>query len=317
MSAILRLALVWRWLVIAAGAALSHGASAQVSPSEQSYLALAKDGWGYELRTTMLGRNMAIPVVINGRIFAGAALCIVGEKPNPETAAVLTAFQRLITDVYGKPMLMRYAGESSRFCGSRRTVILRLYSGAPPNQALSDDLNRMNSRYQLGLPPERYYAASSPAMAQTFFGRRGQATHIMVAQSRGRLSDLEARYFKSILIEELYQAFSFGMDVLIFRRDAQFLSKLQELPVNVHRLPWRSSAFMRALLRSNPNRLCPFDVFMLHAVAQSPFEQTNDPRFLDYIATHFQELEQSAADTLATPGLDVILDPQCGAFSED
>jgi len=293
-------------LLLFAGQAFGQSTSAR-------FVALAEDGWGYELRNTMVGRNMAIPVRINGRSFAGASLCIVGEAPTAATEVVLQAFRHLIAQTYGKPLTMRYAGESSRYCGVGRVVVLRLYTGHPPNHALSDDLNRMNSQYRLGLPPGRFYAAMSPAMAQTFFGHVGPATHIMVAQSGGRLTPLETRYYKSILLEELYQAFTFGMDVIVFSRDEPFMSKLQELPVNLRRMAWGSPRFMQALLQSNPNRLCPFDVFMLHAVAQSPVEQTNDPDFIAFIRKNFAQLEARAAETLNDPLLAGILDQTCSS----
>ncbi|MEL6523534.1 MAG: hypothetical protein AAFQ66_21345, partial [Pseudomonadota bacterium] len=207
---------------------------------KDEFVDLADRGWNYQLRTTMLGRDLSIPVRISGQTLAGAALCIVGDPPAPSTRAVLNTFRDLAAHIFGKQIPMRYAGPTSDLCGAGRTVVLRLYSGLPPNKALSDDLNRMSETYGLGLPPGRFYVANSPAMAQTFFGRHGQPTHIMVAQPRGPTTILEALFYKSILIEELYQSFTFGMDVLVFERDAAFLSKLQEFPVNPQRMAWTS-----------------------------------------------------------------------------
>ncbi len=277
-----------------------------------AWLDLARRGWSYELRTTMIGRDLSIPVHINGRDLAGAALCLVGERPHAQSLEVIEAFRALMHHSFGKPLPMRYAGTDATLCGSGRTVILRLYSGFPPNRALSRDLAWLNGVHQLGLPVGREYAATSPAMAQTFFGRRGQGTHIMVQQpAHMRPSRIEVAFYKSILIEELFQAFSFGMDILQFDREAAFVSKLQELPLNLQRLPWNSHEFMRALLWSNPGGLCAFDVFMLHAVAQSPVDQTVEPQFIAFIEAHFDQLEAQMQATMADVRFAPILSQSC------
>jgi hypothetical protein len=255
---------------------------------------------------------MSIPVNINGRGFAGASLCIVGEEPHESSRIVLESFRALLLSVYGKPMTMRYAGPDISGCGSGRSVILRLYSGFPPNGALSADLKWMDDLYQLGLRGHGYFAATSPAMAQTFFGRNGQGTHIMVKQpSRPPRDALEAAFYKSILIEELFQSFTFGMDILIFDRHATFMSKLQEIPVNPWRLPWDTPAFMRALVTSNPPGLCAFDIFMLHAVAEAPVTQTTEPRFIEFIEENYAGLFERARSTMADPAFAPILTQDC------
>ncbi len=285
---------------------------AAAAPDKAIYLELARQGWSYELRTTMLGRDLSIPVRINGGQLAGASLCIVGDKPHAETRETLNAFSSLIATVFGRPLLMRYAGPAAEGCGTGRIVMLRLYSGRPPNQALSADLEWMNEVYALGLQRGRSYAVMSPAMAQTFFGRRGSGTHIMVQQpSRAGIEPLEMRFFRSILIEELYQSFSFGMDILHIDRALPFQSKLEEAPLNLQRLSWDSEAFMKALLRTNPEGLCAFDVFMLHAVAAFPLGETNDPAFIDLIEMRYDELMAVAGETLSDPRLAIILDPSC------
>lgn len=277
-----------------------------------TFVDLAKRGWNYELRTTMVGRDMSIPVHINGRDLAGASLCLVGEEPHPASLAIINTFRDLAHHVFGKPLTMRYAGRSAANCGAGRTVILRLYSGYPPNGDLSNDLRWLNQTYQLGLPDRRSYAVSSPAMAQTFFGRRGLGTHIMVKQpALNRLGALETLFYKSILIEELFQSFTFGMDILLFDRAAEFQSKLQELPTNLHRLNWESRAFMRGLLNSNPPGLCAFDVFMLHAVAQAPVDQTVEPAFIEYIDVEYDRLLVQAQETMDDPRFAEIFAPGC------
>jgi hypothetical protein len=297
-----------------AGLGLALGAHADpVEVKKDSYLELARRGWSYELRTTMLGRDPSIPVHINGRDLSGASICLVGDPPGTQTRAVLDAFRALAFRTFEKPLPMRYAGPDARRCGSGRTVILRLYSGFPPHGALTRDLEWMNTAYALGLPSGRRYYATSPAMAQTFFGRRGQGTHILVQQSAAAdPAPLEAAYHRSILIEELFQAFTFGMDILELDRTAGFLSKLQETPIDMQRLPWGSDAFMHTLLESNPRGLCPFDIFMLHAVARAPVDQTVEPAFISFIERNFDQLDTLMQETLADPRFASIVDPVCG-----
>jgi hypothetical protein len=277
-----------------------------------SYLELARRGWNYELRTTMVGRDLSIPVHINGRDLSGASLCLVGDPPHPQSLEILDAFRGLVRHIFGKPMPMRYAGPSASLCGSGRVVVLRFYSGHPPNRALSDDLRWMDRTYLLGLPGRRYFAAASPAMAQTFFGRRGQGTHIMVKQPEmSDLGALERVFYKSILIEELFQSFTFGMDILQLDREAPFSSKLQETPLNLMRMSWDSRNFMRAMVRSNPVALCTFDVFMLHAVAAAPVDQTTEPGFIDFIDEAYEALLAEAQETMADPRFSEIFAPAC------
>ncbi|MFZ5963712.1 hypothetical protein ACOXXX_12220 [Thalassococcus sp. BH17M4-6] len=275
-------------------------------------LELARQGWGYELRTTMIGRDMSIPVRIHGRTLAGASICLVGERPHPLTAQVINQFRSLLATVHRKPVPMRFAGPTARLCGSGRTVVIRLFSGRPPNSALTDDLFWLNEAYQLGLPRNRVYSAASPAMAQTFFGRLGAGTHVMVKQpAPGTPSALEAAFYRSILIEELFQTFTFGMDILQFDRKAAFRSKLQEVPYDLRRLPWESESYMQRLLSSNPKGLCPFDAFMLHAVALAPVEQTTSPDFLTYIERHFDDLMVRSAATVADSRFGLLFDADC------
>ena len=90
----------------------------------------------------------------------------IARSPHPASLEVINALRALLTHSFGKPVPMRYAGLDARSCGSGRTVVLRLYSGFPPNKALSIDLHWMNDVHQLGLPTGRDFAASFPAMAQ-------------------------------------------------------------------------------------------------------------------------------------------------------
>lgn len=293
-----------RYLIVALALVLAAGPAAA---DKASYLELARRGWGYELR-----RQLPVPVHISGRYLRGSALCLIGERPQPETLEVLDAFRALLHEVFGKPVPMRYAGPSAQGCGTGRVVVLRLYSGFPPNRALTEDMDWMNDVLDLGFRPGQRHAATTPALAQTFFGQRGQGTHIMVGQADGPIDGaVEAAFFRSILVEELFQSFTFGMDIIHLDRSAPFQSKLEEFPINLLRLPWSSDPFMRALLGTNPVGLCEFDLLMLHAVAEAPVAQTTDPEFLDYIDSHYEALLSAARATMARADFAPLLDPDC------
>lgn len=284
----------------------------RAAADQTTWIDLARQGWNYRLREPPLGRDMTIPVIISAQKLSGSALCIVGETPHPATTKVLGPFLDLITHAFAKPMPMRYAGRDVKACGTGRIVVLRLYSGFPPNRALTDDLNWLSETFQLGLPPGRDYAASSPAMAQTFFGRRGQVTHIMVKQPRGASPDgLETVFYRSILIEELFQSLTFGADILVSRNTKNFVSKLQEIPVNLFRLPWGSRRFMRSMLTITPTALCEFDIFMLHAVAETRSNQTIDRSFLLEIEANFADLRKKAKSTIRDPRFQGLIDEAC------
>lgn len=306
----MRAALLFSVVFLFAGAL-----STQASNDRSLFLELARKGWVYELRSAMWRPDpKRPPITINGKDMAGAALCVVGERPHPQTRAVLDAFRGLVLHVFGKPMQMRFAGTDLSTCGTGRLMYLRLYSGLIPHRAFNDDLRWMDKAFDIGLPRNRDQFILSPAQAQTFFGRNGRATHLLVKQPvRPALTSLEQQFFASILIEELYQSFTYGMDILHLDRQAAFASKLEEFPVNLRHLPWDSPMFMEGLLRSNPAGLCRFDVFMMHAVAQAPVKRTNSDAFLRFIEAQFDDLLGRADHTLAEPAYAPILDQLCGA----
>jgi len=279
-------------------------------------LKLARQGWVYELRTTMVGRDLSIPVSIHGRTMVEGGLCVVGTPPHALSRQIIDEFAGLLAHVFNTPFKAMFAGAEAHTCGAAHSAVLRLFGGYPPNGALSTDLDWLNRNFALGLPKGRQYMASSPAQAQTFFGRGGQATHLLVKQSEHkRLTPLEEAFFRSILIEELFQSFTFGMDILLFDRSAGFTSKLQEFPLVLDQLQWGSRAFMQKLLAANPTALCPFDVLMLHAIAEAPVDETTDPKFVTYITDNYERLQTLAVQTIAMPEFASIVDPGCRRVS--
>lgn len=284
-----------------------------IAADRDVYLSILQRGWTYELRASVHGRMPPGPITINGRALSGAALCLVGEEPDPETRKVLDAFRTLMGEVFGAPVPMRHAGATARNCGSGRIVVLRLFSGQPPHAGLTDDIGWLNGVYGLGLAPGRRQIVGSPAMAQTFFGTRGQISHIVVQQSGAAgATPLEDAFHRSILIEELFQTFTFGMDVPKFDRDAPFVSKVEEIPFDLRHFSWNSDIFMSGLLRASPSGLCELDVLVLHAIARSPAAATNGADFLDFVAAEFDGLLIAARGTASDPRFRGLLDPDCG-----
>src|SRR6056297_2704956 len=104
------------------------------------YLDMARRGWSYELRSTMVGRDMSIPVHINGRDLKDARICVLGEPPTQDSRAVLEAFRALLEHFNGISAPLHEAGEDIAGCGTGHMVALRLYSGPPPIRALGRDL---------------------------------------------------------------------------------------------------------------------------------------------------------------------------------
>lgn len=288
---------------------------ALAAEDHDTFLEFARRGWYYELRSAMWRRTPDMPpIVIHGRALSGAALCIIGEPPHPATAEILKTFSDLMLDVSGKPVPMRHAGPDLDQCGTRRTVYLRLYSGARPHREYNRDIRRLNAIYGLGFRKGRNHTLLSPGQAQTFFGQRGQVTHIAIKQPDvATPTALQERFFSSILVEELYQSFTFGMDILHFDPKVAFVSKLEEIPANLMMSDWDSEAYMEGILRSNPDGLCLFDVFMLHAVATAPVERTNDQEFLDFIAGNFAILMGRTERSWRRLAGNRIIDPTCGA----
>lgn len=287
-------------------------ATATTEPGRSSVLNLARQGWVYTLRSSMMRRpgGTAMPV-ISARSLRGARLCLLGEDPHPVTREVLNRFSELMERTSGVPLQIDDAIDPEDCNGQR--VVLRLFSRRSPHQEYNEDLNRLDRSFAIGLPRRRRHLVASPAQAQTFFGRRGQATHILIMQPMADrdLTEVARLFYTSILIEELYQAFTFGMDVILFDRETPPMSKLQESPVSLRGLPWRSDAFMRGLLSSNPTGLCAFDILMLHALGESNLERTNSDALLRYLNDNYGRLSEAMRETVAMSDFAPLLDPAC------
>ncbi|WP_141137826.1 hypothetical protein [Actibacterium lipolyticum] len=294
-------------------AALGFAQPIWAEPTKTDFLALAQKGWVYELRNSVKRRDASMPAVrIDSKEMAKGSICVIGEQPHAITQGVLRAFQNLIASVYGPVGTVTWGGATAASCHGPHRTYIRLYSGRPPHHAYNRDLRMLDQIYHIGLPKDRDQFVRSPAQASTFFGREGLASHLLIKQpSAMPLSPLERGFYASILIEELYQAFSFGMDVLHFDRQKAFLSKIEEYPVNLRNLDWDSPRFMQGLLTSNPRGLCAFDVFMLHALATSELENVNSNAFLEYLDHHFDELVQQTRATVQEPEFAGIIDRNC------
>ncbi|QHQ36516.1 hypothetical protein [Algicella marina] len=293
--------------------ASAFAGAAAAEPDKEAFLSLAQKGWVYELRSSVLRRDASMPPVrLDSKKIAQGSVCLIGEKPHNETRATLATFDRLLRNIFNRSEGFLSSGADASACGPAQTYI-RLYSGRPPFIAYNRDLRWIDETFDIGLPKDRDHRIFSPAQAITYFGRKGTAVYLLVKQPRGpEPSELERRFYRSILTEELFQAFSFGVDILVFEPTGPFLSKIQETPVNLRHMNWNDPRYMEGMLSSNPGGLCEFDLFMLHALARTRLTSSNSPAFLQYISDRFTDLEEMAHRTLADGIADEIVDPECG-----
>ncbi|KJZ18213.1 hypothetical protein TW80_14835 [Loktanella sp. S4079] len=254
----------------------------------------------------------APPIVFNSNEVALGEICVIGERANQSSRDVILRFADLLTDIYGRRLAVTFAGRNIQSCPRPSRVYLRLYSGRPPSGLLNADLRQMDRDYDIRLPAHWREPVASPAQTNGYFGYRGAVAHLLVRQAPAtNLSDVERAFYRSILIEELFQVVSFGADVLKFDLDRPFLSKLQEHPVNLRNFSWYSTEFMAGLLASNPQGLCSFDVMMLHALAGSGLNSVNSPELIRFMETNFDALVRASETTISEPSYAMLLDPNC------
>lgn len=298
--------------------ALAAGVADASEVQRDDFLAVAKKGWVFELRTNVRRRNPNLPEIrINSRDIADGSVCLIGEPMHPQTKFVISSFQALLRDVFDRDSQFEQGGKNIQSCHSNTRTFIRFYSRLAPVRDYNLDLQALDRVHQIGLPHDRLQPITSPAQASTYFGKRGARVHVIVMQpSTSDLSELQRDYFASILVEELFQAFTFGIDILKFDRDAPFLSKLQEHPENLSALAWGSVEFMKRLLSSNPNGLCAFDIFMLHALAQTTLENVNTEMFLAFVEQEFNGLLGLAKATLSKAEYANILDKNCSELPD-
>lgn len=296
-------------------AILSPAAMAERSdlPNRNDYIDLARSGWVYEPRRSQMRHDADLPPVRFNSIQAvNGEICLFGDPPHALSRQVFETFNDLLSDVFDRRLVVNYAGRLLSNCPAHQRVYIRLYSGGPPAARYNADLRQLDREFDIRFPPRWNEPIISPAQTNGFFGRHGAAAHLLIKQpSSAQLTPLQQGFYASIFIEELFQVFSFGADILKFERETPFLSKLQEHPVNLRYLPWSSEAFMKGLLQSNPSGLCGFDVFMLHVMARSGLEHSNTPKLLTFIESRFEDLRARALDTLSEPRFASVLDPEC------
>lgn len=292
---------------------ICQGVRADDAKIKATFLEIARKGWVFQYNSSIRRRGKDLPEVqINGKSLVYGDICILGDTFHPSTLEIISRFESLLTHVFRRKGLSNFAHSDIEDCGPPSRIYLRVYSGLPPRYAFNQDLARLDEIFRIGFPLGRRYPVMSPAQAATFFGRRGPVAHVLVKQPEGDdVSDLERRFFRSILIEELFQVFTYGLDILVFDPSAIFVSKLQEYPLNLRGLAWDSPRFMKGILKSNPNGLCAFDVFMLHALAEAKLETSNSEAFLSFIETQFGDLLALARDTIEMPEYAGLFDPAC------
>lgn len=288
--------------------------AAAETPSREDILNLARAGWTYELRTTMRRPGSAALVRnLNARAMAGAEVCLLGEPANDRSLQTIAAFTHLWQIAFNTAPRFIHA-EKITDCTPSATVFLRLFSNSNPTAALNADLKALDQTFGLSLS-QRPQFPSSPAQAQTFFGTEGMATHIMVTQAGPwALPDWHHSYYRSLLVEELFQSFTFGMDILHLNSEQPFFSKLQEAPLYTQHLPWRSDDFIRSMLHSSPRGLCGADLVMLAALGETELERTNTAAFTSFVSDNLDRFLTAARLWQSDPQVQLLLDPACQAL---
>lgn len=288
-------------------------------PTRQDYLSLAEKGWVFEFRSSLMRRDGDLPSIqFNAKKIAASPVCIFGAVPRPETQNVLTQFHRLLGQTFAPRAPFSYAGRMISDCAPHQRIYLRIYEGYPPTDIFNMDLRWLDAQFGIGLPKGRSEKVRSPAQGIGYFGRKGDVTHLLINQSdRADPTQLQREFYRSILVEELFQTVTYGLDILKFNAEAPFLSKLQEFPTNLTHIGWGTERYMRGLLSSNPKGLCGFDVFMLHALAQMTLESSNSQAFLDFIDMRFDDLLARTQMTLSSPSFTLLLDRSCLVLPEE
>lgn len=298
-------------------ASLALAATLGVSPAradlKADYLELVERGWNYAFRGSARGHADDLSP---GYVLAGAmaprAICLIGEAPHPVMAETLAQFRHLLRRIFGTAGPVFPGRRTIGDCEAGETIFIRFYSRPVPNELFNADIDALNDRFDLGLSGRQRLNILSPAQAVTMFGRAGQITHLSLLEPVFlRISELERDFYRSMLIEELYQSYSFGIDVFKTEHDGPLLSKLQETPVNLRLLEWTSAEYMAGLLQSNPRGLCHFDAMMLHALAAYPGNSAANIPLAVFVERDFDALYEDARATAARAEFSELFDPDC------
>jgi hypothetical protein len=296
-----------------APAALAH------PPTRDDYTSLVRLGWGYELRGSFRRRAAAGigPVTEAARALSRSGLCVIGEQPHALAAATVESFAELLEIVFGPPEGAEAVtlAEGPDGCGAVRRY-LRLHSRPGAGDAMRRDLITLDAMHGLDLPRGWQARLVSPGQAVTLFGPAGPVSHVLVRQPPpgAAASRTELALLRSILLEELFQSVSFGLDVPRFDPRVPALSKIEERPVRIGRRGWETPEVMAELLRATPRALCGFDVFILHALAEAGDGAQTPADLPSVVESRFDSLLAAAARTLALPAVAVLLDPACTAL---
>ena len=284
----------------------------EAAPNKADYMTLAKRGWSYEYRGSIRRQVPDIPAShVLARTMAKRDICLLGSVPHPLTNEILAGFRGLLGQIFGDVGSVFDAVDTLTDCPTSATVFVRIYDRSLPFLEYNRDLQDLNSRFEIGMSDQTQQILS-PAQAVTFFGKKGQATHITLMQpKRHRTTPLERRFFRSIMIEELYQSYSFGIDVFKVGRGGPYDSKLQESFVNLQGLSWLSESYMEGLLSSNPLGLCDFDLLMLHALAEVDENLTESNDFVQYLDNNFERLVTTAQEFAHRSHAAALMDPGC------
>ncbi len=282
------------------------------SADKAELIALAERGWKYEYRGSFRRGLPKLPAShLLAKTMAKRDVCLLGEEPHPLIDEIITDFRVLLGGIYGEIGQLGTRAPTVLDCPETASVFIRLYTRRLPDIAFNRDLQDLNVKFAIGMTGQAQ-AILSPAQAVTFFGKKGKATHIILLQPhRLKMSPLQIRFYRSLLIEELYQTYSFGIDIFKAEPGGPFMSKLQEGFVNLQGQRWLSKTYMEGLLSSNPDGLCAFDAMMLHAIGAVPETVDTSAGFIDYVSENFEQLREAAQNTFEGEETSGLFDPEC------
>lgn len=280
--------------------------------TKSEFIALAERGWKYEYRGSFRRGVSKLPAShLLAKTMAKRDVCLLGEEPHPLINDTMEEFRTLLRDIYGDIGQLVSGVPTVIDCPETSSVFIRLYTRRLPNLVFNRDLQDLNVKFAIGMTGQSQ-SILSPAQAVTFFGKKGKATHIILLQPQLRpMSPLQIRFYRSLLIEELYQTYSFGIDIFKAKPGGPFMSKLQEGFVNLQGRRWTSKDYMKGLLSSNPDGLCEFDAMMLHAIGAVPETVESSTGFIDYISENFEQLLLAAQNTIGQADISKMFDPGC------
>ena len=133
-------------------------------PARSDFLTLARSGWVFDHWTSRARRDPALPPLrFDSAEVAQGAVCLFGDAPHPLSRQIITTFDALLREIYGRQLAITFAGHDIATCPEHQRVYIRLYSGPPPQQRYNADLRALDREFEIGFPPNWREPVLGPA----------------------------------------------------------------------------------------------------------------------------------------------------------